>query len=75
MGKGRPAKLTLSEWVDRILSAKLVLSSGIARRMISNLPTRFSIDDIAGEVKRRGYRVVLGDTQLVFLMDRHLRLI
>lgn len=67
-------KMTIAEYIDKLLRPGTPSGSGVVRRKIVNLPRHFTLTEIIAEVVGRGYKLLIGSDQIVILTDRNLTL-
>jgi hypothetical protein len=60
-------KLTLAQWVDRLLSTP----AAVVRKARSNLPAYVILDELGAELWKRRHLLVVTKYQIVILKDAH----
>lgn len=63
----RRARLSPSEWVDRMLAYRGRGPAGIARRQRSNIPAYMTTDILREELRKRDYTLIVSGDNFIAL--------
>lgn len=67
----RPARLTPTQWVDRLLAHKGRGPAGIARRQRSGIPAYMTTEILREELRKRNHTLIIsGDNYIALSHDR-----
>jgi hypothetical protein len=66
----RRARLSPSDWVDRMLAYRGPAPAGIARRQRSNIPVYMTTDILREELRKRDYTLIVSGDNYIALSHR-----
>ena len=66
-GRVRRSKLTVSDWLDRVMSSRAAKEAGVVQRQMKNMPGYVHLDDLRDEVTHRGILLIHSHDRFVFI--------